>query len=374
MNYTCVESDAALEDVCKALAEEPVIGVDLEADSMHCFKDKICLIQIASGKGEYLVDPFEISNIEPFADLLENEKVCKIFHGSDFDIRSLDRDYGARIRNLFDTEIACRFLGITERGLGALIKRYFDIQLDKKFQKEDWSVRPLRPEMVEYSLKDVAYLIELHEQLKTKLENCGRMAWAKEEFEIQTQIRYENNHAPPLFKRFKGAGKMDNRTLAVLENLLEERLKIAEEKDRPLFKVMSNKSLSDMAYQKPANVGTIVENRMLSPKQADMYGSVCLKAVKDAMGLPHGKLPSYPRIRRPRPDKTVTARVARLKTMREKLSTSLGMEPGFLLNNALIGVIAHECPRDEKALESIDGIRKWQVQAIGKHILEQLEY
>jgi ribonuclease D len=306
--------------------------------------------------------------------VLENDDVIKVFHGADFDIRSLDRDYQAQVKNLFDTEIACRFLGIKERGLAALLKRNFNVDADKKYQKADWAKRPLKQGMIEYCVGDVAYLTKLHDIIHQKLVAKGRLVWAKEEFEIQSRVRYENNHALPLFRKFKGAGKMDNRSLAVLENLLQVRFSIAQKKDQPLFKIMSNSSLMTMAYEKPVTINQMMGLRAISPKQADMYGKLCLEAIVDAVKLDHTALPSYPKTRRPRKDAKVQERIERLKKMREKLSSSMGIEPGFLLNNAVIGSIAFKMPATLEDLLEIEHIRNWQVTAIGSDILSTLGY
>lgn len=255
-----------------------------------------------------------------------------------------------------------------------MIKRYFNVELDKRFQRVDWSKRPLKQEMIEYSVGDVAYLIKLHDIIKNELEKKGRLAWAAEECELQAKVRYENNHTLPLFKKFKGAGKMDNRTLAVLENLLQMRLSIAQKKDKPLFKVISNRSLADMALYKPLKAGQMVKEKMISEKQADMYGSLCEKAITSALEMAHKSLPSYPRTRRPWPDQKVKDRIKQLKKMREKLSVSLGIEPGFLLNNALIGELAFSNPKSRHALEGIDNLRKWQIEAMGESIITNLGY
>ncbi len=374
MNYQFISSAADLEKVCSRFENKKIVGVDLEADSMHCFKEKICLIQMACAGKAYLIDPFEMQDIDPFLTVLENPDVTKVFHGSDFDIRSLDRDYGIRVNNLFDSEIACRFLGVTERGLGALLKAHFDIIVDKRFQKVDWSRRPLKDDMIEYSIMDVASLEELYTILTDQLKKIGRLSWAQEEFEIQEQVRYEYNHKPPLFKKFKGAGKMDNRSLAVLESLLELRLEIAEEKDRPVFKVFSNASLKTMAEQRLVSADRMVRTRVLSKRQAQMYGQRCEKAVGKAMALAHKDLPSYPRNRRPRKDPKVQNRITHLKKLREKWSLSMDMEPGFLLNNALITGICVANPETMQDLALIEPIRRWQVDAMGEDILKGLSH
>ncbi len=372
MNYKFIESDVELKNVCDVLLKEKIIGVDLEADSMYCFKEKICLIQIATAKEAFLIDPFEIKEISSFIKVLENNDVIKVFHGADFDIRSLDRDYQAQVKNLFDTEIACRFLGIKERGLAALLKRNFNINADKKYQKADWSKRPLKQGMIEYCVGDVAYLTKLHDIIHQKLVAKGRLSWAKEEFEIQEQVRYENNHALPLFRKFKGAGKIDNRSLAVLENLLQVRIKIAQKKDQPLFKIISNASLMTMACEKPVTIDQMLRIRAISPKQAAMYGKLCVEAIVKAINLDHNALPSYPKTRRPRKDASVQKRIERLKKMREKLSITIGIEPGFLLNNALIGSIAFQKPATLEDLLKIENVRHWQVESIGENIISTL--
>lgn len=372
LQFTFIESDAALADACAQMSKYPIIGVDLEADSMHSFKEKICLIQIATNDEAFLVDPFTIDNFSPFVDVLENPDIIKVFHGADFDVRSLDREMGARINNLFDTEIACRFLNVRERGLAALLKDHFDVHVDKKFQKQDWSKRPLKSDMVAYSVGDVAYLIVLHGILVKRLAAIGRLHWAAEEFEAQARVRYENNHAPPFFRKIKGAGKLDNRSLAVLENLLTLRMDLAEKKDVPLFKIMSNQSLLAMATGRPRSLDEIKENKMLSPRQVQMFGHLCRQAIDRGMALPHKDLPAYPKTVMPRKTPEVMARITALKKMREKKSESLGMEPGFLINNATITALAQEKPVTHADLDAMGVLRNWQKEALGDTILKTL--
>ena len=372
LNFNFIKSDADLEQACTGLSMEKIIGVDLEADSMHCFKEKICLIQIAAQDRAFLVDPFLIQNFSPFVALLEEKNIIKVFHGADFDVRSLDRELQVEIENLFDTEIACRFLNIRERGLAALLQENFDVYVDKKFQKIDWAQRPLAETMIAYSIGDVAHLIELHAILCERLEKMGRISWAQEEFEVQARVKYESNHQLPLFKRFKGAGKMDNRSLAVLENLLQVRMDIAEKKDQPLFKNMSAQSILGLTSHRPQSIEKMIDIKALSKKQAVMYGHLCQQAISSALALAHQDLPSYPKTSMPRKDPQVMERINRLKKMREKLSLSIGMEPGFLINNNLITALAFTNPGTLEALGQINEIRNWQRQVLGEEIIKTL--
>lgn len=165
---------------------------------------------------------------------------------------------------------------------------------------------------------------------------------------------------------------MDNRTLAILENLLQVRMDAAAKKDLPLFKIMSSQSLLALATLRPKAIDTMVSIRALSKKQADMYGRLCQEAISSALALSHGELPSYPKIRLPRKSPQVLERIDILKKMREKLSVSLGMEPGFLINNNLISAIAFENPRTQADLGRLDAMRNWQLEALGDEIIKLL--
>jgi ribonuclease D len=151
-------------------------------------------------------------------------------------------------------------------------------------------------------------------------------------------------------------------------------MQIAEKKDQPLFKIMSNQSLMAMAEEKPATIDQILKIRALSPRQSDMYGKLCVEVIMKAMELEQDKLPLYPKSRRPKRDMKVQERIKKLKKMREKSSSSMGMEPGFILNNAVISSIALTRPDTSENLLKIENIRRWQVETIGNDIISTLGY
>ncbi len=372
IKYPLINTKETLVNQCEDLKKQNKIAIDLEADSMHHFKEKVCLVQIADLNGPFLVDPLNINDMSPLKPVLEDYKIVKIFHGSDFDIRSLDRDFHIKINNLFDTEIACRFLGIQKRSLAALLKKYFKLSVDKSFQKIDWSIRPLSKDMISYGITDVAYLIELYEILKKRLEDAGRLLWAEEEFEIQTRVRYENNGKNPLFMKFKGAGKMGRRSLAVLENLLLMRKEIALRKDRPLFKVLSAESINKMAWDLPESMGQLQRTRALGPRQMKIFGENCIKAIVKGLEMEEKDLPLYPREKTPRFSPEIPERIKALKLMRVHASKSTGIEPGFLLNNATISAVANAFPKSIQELKNINVLRLWQVEILGDDILKAL--
>ena len=369
-DYKFIESENQFKDICDKISNEKVIGVDLEANSMHCFKQRICLIQIASQKQVFLIDPFKIKKIPFFLKLLENKDIIKVFHGSDYDIRCLDRDYNAKVNNLFDTEIAARFLGIRQRNLAALLKDKFDLNIDKRLQKCDWSKRPLTKEMIDYSALDVAYLIKLYKNIKEELIKKNRFGWAKEEFEAQEKVKHIN-YDLPLYKKFKGAGRIGKESLSVLENLLQLRILIAEKKDLPLFRIMSNKSLMIMAQKKPCTINKLIKTNVLSEKQLDMYAKDCVNAIRKALEKSNiQKIMSFnSNVSFPEKNDVDEKIVNSLKKLRKRLSQDLDIEPGFLFNNSLIKAISTDQPMSISKLLKVENIRKWQLENIGEEII-----
>jgi len=371
--YTLISTEEELAEKCESLKNEKRVAVDLEADSMYHFKEKVCLVQIADSKVPFLVDPLEVEDFGALKPFFEDPGITKVFHGADFDIKSLDRDFGIRVNNLFDTEIASRFLGIQKRSLAALLHKYFDVDVDKRFQKIDWSQRPLSREMIAYSITDVAYLVELSDILTQLLEKRGRLAWAREECELQTRVRYENNGEDPLFLKFKGAGKMSRRNLAVLEKLLHLRKEIAEEKDRPLFKVLSAGAIARLAREKPVSMAGLKKTGVLSPRQMGMYGENCVQAIVEGLEKKEEQLPVYPRKKTPELGPKVSERIKALKDMRMVISKKTGLEPGFLLNNVVITAIAANAPLDREGFRTMEELRNWQIEILEEPVLKTLD-
>ncbi|MBF0242771.1 MAG: HRDC domain-containing protein [Desulfamplus sp.] len=375
IEYTLISSNQELKEVCQELTSQTKIAMDLEADSMHHFKERVCLIQMADSKRNYLIDPLTITDFSPLKPICETAAITKIFHGADFDIRSLDRDFDIKISNLFDTEIACRFLGIQKRSLAALLKKHFNLNIDKSFQKRDWSLRPLSKQMIEYSITDVAYLIELAEILKKKLIESGRLSWAMEEFELQTAVRYDGHEDSPLFMKFKGAGKMGKESLPILESLLQMRASIAEHKNLPLFKIISAESIATLTLRKPQSMNELKQSNALSPKQIAMYGERCLEAIvkglQESRSFSKGvKVPNSPKKRFLDANLAEPEKVKSLKDLRQSISEKTGIEPGFLINNATIAAIALSKPLSEEELLKIEGTRDWQVELLGKEVIK----
>lgn len=341
---------------------------------MFHFKERICLIQIAAPDIIYIIDPLAVSDMEALRPVMENEEIQKVFHGADYDVRCLLRDYGINIHNLFDTELAGRFLGYSETGLNAVINRLFNVKLEKKFQKKDWSQRPLPAEMIRYAADDVRYLIALKSLLEQELTEKGRLAWAIEECRTISEVRPEPADARPLFTRCKGAGRLDPRSLAVLEALLEMRLEKARQKNRPPFKIMGAAALIKLAQTRPKSMKKLQSLNILSRKQINMHGGDILQAVKLGASVPWDQLPAFPRRTRPKHSAEITKKIRRLKQWRDREAGRLAIDPGVFFSNAQITRLVEAAPTSLADLTAINGLKNWQIREYGKKLIDTIKH
>jgi ribonuclease D len=370
--YILVEQDADLTRLIKELQGEAVIGVDLEADSMFHYQEKVCLVQIATQQLNLLIDPLSVRDLSPLIPVFADRRVRKVFHGADYDIRSLYRDFGIEVHSLFDTQIAARFLGIREISLASLLHENFHISSDKKYQKKDWSQRPLSKPMMEYAAQDICYLLPLAHILEDKLKKKGLLFCVKEECDLLSAVRPNSPKTGPFFTSFKGAARLDSRSLAVLENLLCFRDQLAKRRDCPHFKALGNQPILELALRKPRSRADLMEIKGLSSKQIDQMGEALIEKVREALRLPDAALPAYPRKAWERLRSREGARVETLKSWRDRLGDQWGVDPAVICTNAQIREIAIADPRKPVDMKAIKDVRNWQIELLGPDICKVL--
>lgn len=368
-----VETQQALNRLVERIGKEPVLAFDLEADSMHHYTEKVCLIQVSSPSATALIDPLALPDLSPLAPLLADPSIRKVFHGADYDIRSLHRDFGFEVHNLFDTMIACQFLGEKEFGLAAVLRKRFGAELDKRYQRADWSKRPLDPAMIAYAALDTALLIPLYRQLEKGLADLARLSWVEEECLLLTRVRVASREHEPFFHRFKGASRMAPRTLAVLEEILRFRDERARLRDRPPFMILPTEAVRALAERRPHSLEELRGIQGVAASQIERYGRGIIEAVARGMALPEERLPRYPRPPRPDKEQGMAERLKVLKKWRDARAGALGIEPGVLMNNALLELLAERVPADVAALEEIPLCKEWQKREFGAELVALLK-
>jgi ribonuclease D len=358
----------------EVLRQEPLMAADSEAAGYHRYFDRLCLLQLSTRDETYLVDAMALDDLGPLAQLLGDDAQEVVFHDADYDLRLLDRDFNAEVHGLFDTKIAAQFLGEPALGLANLLERHVGVRLEKKHQRADWARRPLPPGMLQYAAEDTRHLPALRDILRSRLDGAGRLRWAEEEFLVQEQARWANEADGEAYLRLKGTRTLTRRQLAALRELYGWREERARELDRATFRVVSNEALMGLARRMPSKRGELEKVHGITEGLARRYGTEFMDAVDRARALDEEALPERrkPRRRPPR-DPELDARVDRLKSVRDRRAEELGLDRGFLMPRSQLEVLARGRPGDMEELEAMEGVRRWQAEALGADLLVALD-
>jgi ribonuclease D len=366
-----IATEGELAALADRLRAEPLLAVDTEAASFHRYLDRVYLLQISSREETAVVDPLATGGLGPIGQLLDDPAIEIIFHDADYDLRLLHREYGFTAQNLFDTRIAAQLLTEPGIGLAALLEKYFGVRLDKRFQRADWSARPLSPEMLAYAAADTRHLAQLRDILRDSLSQRGRLGWAQEEFALLEDIRpAAADQAEPGWLRLKGAKALRGRELAILREIWEWREGMARRADRATFRILNNEPMLAMARNPPADVAELKAIPGVSSDLAERRGRDLLAAVKRGVELPDGDLP--PRFARPTrraPDPALEARLERLKAARNLLAKEYDLPPGVVCPNGTLEAIARADPKSAEELAAVPELRRWQVREFGGQLL-----
>ncbi len=305
--------------------------------------------------------------------MVEDPAVQVIFHDADYDLRLLRQDYGWKVTNVFDTRVAAQLLGYKAFGLAALLEKFFDVKLDKKHQRADWSMRPLTDGMLDYAAQDTRFLLELRDRLRGELEAKGRLSWAQEEFTRLEAVSWGEDDAAGAFLRVKGARDLTRRELALLRELQPWRDGIAREMDRSTFRVVSNDVLLEIARQAPATREALGAIKGMPRGMLDGRGQEVLDAVQRGLAVPDADLPRFPRAPRWDRDPDFDDKVARVKAVRDEAATRLDLDPGVLCSRDRMETVIRRNPGSIDELLEVEGIRRWQAELLGAGFLAALQ-
>ncbi|HMQ74589.1 MAG TPA: ribonuclease D [Flavobacteriales bacterium] len=368
--YSTVNDQGDLARMTAALSASSVIALDTEASSFHRYKVRVCLVQVSDRDRTWLVDPFAAGDLAPLGTLLARTDMEVVIHDADYDLRMLAREQGIRVENVFDTLVAAELLNEPEIGLASLLQKYMGIQVDKKFQKADWSKRPLPEAMLDYAAGDTAHLIALRDILEARLKEKGRWSWAREEFALLTDAPFNlQDNLEPGYLRLKGAKLLKPHQLAVLREVHAWREGVAERMDRAPFMVIGNEVLLDLAKEPPADAHALASRKGMSEKVMDRHGRAILEAVRRGALLPRDQWPRLERPKRWDRDPEHDERLKRLKAVRDRLTAEHDLRMGIVASNQLLQEVARSRPGDLQALSALPGIRRYQVELFGADLL-----
>jgi len=339
-----IASTAQLSDVVRQIAAAARVGIDTEADSLHSYREKLCLLQISvpaainpecfrGGYNDFIVDPLAGLDLEPLRRVLEPKEI--VLHGADYDLRMLRRGLNFVAHKIFDTTIAARLLGIREFSLAALVKRYFGVDLPKGSQKADWAKRPLPARMAEYAINDVHHLLPLAENLEADLDRYQRGDWLRQSceraIEQATVARVRNEDD---LWRVRGSGALRGRAAAVLRALWQWREREAEMADRPPFHILQNEKLLNAAVS--FDSGSVPDYKHFSHRRRLAFR----EAARSALQAPQSEWPVLRRRFGKRPTAETMRRAEELRRRRDRSAGELGLEPSFVAPRSTLEAMA----------------------------------
>ncbi len=361
-----VATQPELRTLVKDLSKQASLAVDTESNSLHAYHEQVCLIQFSTSETDYLVDPLALDDISQLGEIFANPKVEKIFHAAEYDLICLKRDFDFSVSNIFDTRWAVRVLGYAKDGLDGLLAEKFNVQVNKKYQKADWGKRPLIAEQINYARLDTHYLLPLKNILQAELEEKGLLQMAYEDFERVCAVEIPSTR-PVLWERMANNHNFTLRELTILKELYECRERIAQELDRPPFKVMSDQQLSDIARLPPEYLDELF-GLGLSNRQVMRWGRAILRAVERGQKAPLVKPQQIER-----PDEAYLSRLEALKTWRKNAARKMKVESDVILPRQLMEMIADNAPRSLPELSDLLAGSSWRMARFGPQILKTVK-
>jgi ribonuclease D len=341
--FVVITSARQLTDLVNVIKHHDRVAIDTEADSLHCYREKLCLLQISVPAGDFVVDPLAKVDLVPLRSALAEKEI--VLHGADYDLRLLRRNLNFVPQRVFDSVIAARLIGTREFSLAALVKRYFEIELAKSSQKANWAQRPLSAKMVEYAINDTHYLLPLAQRLEAELNARNRMDWFRQSCQRAVeQAAIDRERDVDEAWRISGAGALRGRASAVLRELWNWRECEAEAVDRPPFHILQNRELLHSAEKFAA--GETPDYKHFSDRRRHAFR----EAAEHAMRLPEKDWPVRPKRSGTRPTAEVIKRTEKLRQNRDCAAKELHIEPSFIAPRATLESIAADPSRADSLL------------------------
>jgi ribonuclease D len=333
-----IDTERKLEGFLPMLRAATWVAVDTEADSLHAYPEKVCLIQISTVSGDRLIDPLARVNLDPLLEALSGHEL--IMHGADYDLRLLRKHHEFVPSAIFDTMLAARLLGLRQFGLGHLVEKYLGVKLEKGPQKANWALRPLTERMERYARNDTRYLKPLADRLKPELEASGRLAWQQESCAhlVQDSTRQRPADLDAIW-RIKGSHLLEPPALAILRELWEWREREAVAANKPPFFVISHDALVNIAAA--ATLAQPIEPFLPRHISERRRGSL-MKAITHGLSLSQDRHPKILRRVTRRPSEGEKRRFTDLQKHRDAHAAALGIDPTLIASRGMLSDLAHD--------------------------------
>lgn len=367
--YKLITNASEWQAGLKLLQSQPRLAIDLEANSMHAYREQVCLIQISIPDQDFIVDPLAAINLSPLGKIIADPHIEKVFHAAEYDLMLLKRQYNWQLHNLFDTMWAARILGYQRYGLASMIESLYQVKLNKRFQKSNWCKRPLSPDQLTYAQLDTHYLLRLRHDLAQELKQADSEQEAQLIFAEQCHVTpHDLTFDPDSFWSIGGAHDLTRQEQTILKELHIYRNQEARRRNQPLFKIFSDRTLIELAQNSPGQPSQLRDIHGMSSGQTRRYGKQLVAIVQKAQNLPPPPLPR----RNKRPPEQVTHRYEKLHRWRKIRAQTRGVESDVIISRDALWHIAKKNPQSINELAKIEMVGTWRCNEYGEEILKVL--
>jgi ribonuclease D len=333
-----IDSDGKLSEFLSKLRVAEWVALDTEADSLHAYPEKLCLLQISTAQGDDLIDPLAPIALPLLWPVLHQQQL--IMHGADYDLRLLRKKHDFVPVRIFDTMLASRLLGEREFGLSSLVRKFLGVTLEKGSQKADWAVRPLTERMEIYARNDTHYLKPLTDILREQLRQKERLDWLEQSCArlIADCSRFVPTD-PNLTWRIKGSHRLPRPGLSVLREAWRWREQEAIATNRPPYFVLSHEALVEIATAAASN-GAVEE--LLPRRFPARRKDGLLEAVQKGLAVPPEEQPRPLRTISRRQTEAERRRFLELEQRRNDRAAKLDLDPTLIASRATLAALAHD--------------------------------
>src|SRR3989344_2788007 len=346
VKFTLIQDQSELILLIDKLNHLKTIAIDIECENnLHHYGAYVTLIQISDGENSWIIDALRL-DIKPFIKILENSKIQKVFHDISFDLRIIQSQYHCRVSNIFDTQIAANFLGKEKVGLTSLLEEYFEVKKERKFQRFDWTRRPLSKAMLAYAAQDAAFLLQLKAKLEKGLQDHNRLEWVQEECSNLENVDWQYTEQDD--RGISGVKSLSGQERAIFSVLFTERKRLAKNVDKPPFMIYSNKQMLSLAKKPPKDWILVKGVHTIVAENALRLFQLVSEASQRIEELPRN---NQPRLSLKQHDWTKS-----LLELRNKVANNIPLKPHLLLNNDQM--------RDIAVTQSLDCLRNWQKELL----------
>ena len=343
-----IDTDEKLAAFLAATRAASWVALDTEADSLHAYPEKLCLIQISTTSGDELIDPLARINLNPLLKALTVHEL--IMHGADYDLRLFRKHHQFVPETIFDTMLAARLLGQQQFSLTHLVAHYLGVMLEKGSQKANWARRPLTERMERYARNDTHYLKPLSDRLRSELRDKARLEWHRESCaRLITDCARNPEVNLDLAWRVKGSQALSRPALAILRELWHWRETEAVAAHLPPYFILSHELLIELSTKA---VDSHPIEPLLPARLSYRRRSGLVKAIQRGLGLPPHKHPEPLQRANRRPTDQERRRFRELERRRNAHAAQLGVDPTLIASRTALSDLSRNWDRHAPELMS----------------------